>query len=473
MIKFISTRGTGDKLTFEEVLLTGLAPDGGLYVPERLPRFSRKEIASWAWLPYSDLAFRIMRPFAEGCIPDADFKIMVTETYQVFRHEAVAPLRPLNGNEWVLELFHGPTLAFQDFALQLLGRLLEYVLDRRGERALVIAATNGDTGPAAIEGCRRCERVDMLILHPHRKVSAIQRRQMTTVNHPRLINIAIEGDFGDCETLALHLLADTTLLEGVHKVAVNSISWVRIMAQVVCYFYAALQLGAPARAVGFSVPTGNFGDIYAGYVARKMGLPINQLIVATNRNDMLHRFMNSNRYARQSPYDTLACAHDIGLSSNLERLLFDLHSADGTLVSQLMLRLNHHGELSIAKDRWLEARTLFDSLAVDDELTCSTLATVFRQNGEVLDPQSAIGVAAGRACRRSLNLPLVVLGTAHPLKFPKALAIAGIPFTQALPEHLQDLPDRSEHYRVMPNDLQSLQEVLRQQLAGLRWQPGP
>ena len=308
-MRYISTRGQAPTLNFEDVLLAGLASDGGLYVPENLPRFTLEEIASWVGLPYHELAFRVMRPFVAGSIADADFKKILEETYGVFAHDAVAPLRQLNGNEWVLELFHGPTLAFKDFALQLLGRLLDHVLAKRGERVVIMGATSGDTGSAAIEGCRRCDNVDIFIMHPHNRVSEVQRRQMTTILGDNIHNIAIEGNFDDCQEMVKASFADQGFLKGTRLVAVNSINWARIMAQIVYYFHAALQLGAPHRSVAFSVPTGNFGDIFAGYLARNMGLPVSQLIVATNRNDILHRFMSGNRYDKGHPA-SLAVAVD-------------------------------------------------------------------------------------------------------------------------------------------------------------------
>lgn len=314
-MRYISTRGQAPALNFEDVLLAGLASDGGLYVPENLPRFTVEEIASWAGLPYHELAFRVMRPFVAGSIPDADFKKILEETYGVFAHGAIAPLRQLNGNEWVLELFHGPTLAFKDFALQLLGRLLDYVLAKRGERVVIMGATSGDTGSAAIEGRRRCENVDIFILHPHQRVSEVQRRQMTTILGDNIHNIAIEGNFDDCQEMVKASFADQGFLKGTRLVAVNSINWARIMAQIVYYFHAALQLGGPARSVAFSVPTGNFGDIFAGYLARNMGLPINQLIVATNRNDILHRFMSGNHYDKDTLHPSLSPSMDIMVSS--------------------------------------------------------------------------------------------------------------------------------------------------------------
>ena len=433
-----------------------------MYVPENLPRFTQEEIASWAGLPYHELAFRVMRPFVTGSIPDADFKKILEETYGAFSHAAVAPLRQLNGNEWVLELFHGPTLAFKDFALQLLGRLLDYVLEKRGERVVIVGATSGDTGSAAIEGCKHCENVDIFILHPNNRVSEVQRRQMTTLFGDNIHNIAIEGNFDDCQEMVKASFADQDFLKGTRLVAVNSINWARIMAQIVYYFHAALQLGGPHRSVSFSVPTGNFGDIFAGYLARNMGLPINQLIVATNRNDILHRFMSGNQYAKDTLHATLSPSMDIMVSSNFERLLFDLHGRNGAAVAGLMEAFKQTGNFSVEDDRWTEARRLFDSLAVDDEQTCETIAQVFAETGEVLDPHTAIGVKAARECRRSLDIPMVILGTAHPVKFPDAVEKAGVGKALELPAHLADLFAREERYTVLANDLKAVQAFVSQ-----------
>ncbi|MGI4837568.1 MAG: threonine synthase [Janthinobacterium lividum] len=461
-MRYISTRGKAPALNFEDVLLAGLATDGGLYVPENLPRFTQEEIASWAGLPYHELAFRVMRPFVAGSIPDADFKRILEETYAGFSHAAVAPLRQLNANEWVLELFHGPTLAFKDFALQLLGRLLDYTLAKRGERVVIIGATSGDTGSAAIEGCKHCENVDIFILHPHQRVSEVQRRQMTTLFGDNVHNIAIEGNFDDCQEMVKASFADQSFLKGTRLVAVNSINWARIMAQIVYYFHAALQLGGPARSVAFSVPTGNFGDIFAGYLARNMGLPISQLIVATNRNDILHRFMSGNGYAKETLHATLSPSMDIMVSSNFERLLFDMHGRNGAAIAQLMDSFKQDGQFSVEQDRWTETRKLFDSLAVDDEQTCETIADVFAQTGEVLDPHTAIGVRAARECRRSLDTPMVVLGTAHPVKFPDAVLKAGVGKALELPAHLVDLFEREEKCTVLANELKAVQNFVAQ-----------
>ena len=459
-MRYISTRGQAPALNFEDVLLAGLASDGGLYVPENLPRFTVEEIASWTDLPYHELAFRVMRPFVAGCIEDADFKAILKDTYGVFEHSAVAPLRQLNSNEWVLELFHGPTLAFKDFALQLLGRLLDHFLTKRNERVVIMGATSGDTGSAAIEGCRRCENVDIFILHPHQRVSDVQRRQMTSALSDNIHNIAIEGNFDDCQEMVKASFADQSFLKGTRLVAVNSINWARIMAQIVYYFHAAIQLGGPQRSIAFSVPTGNFGDIFAGYLARNMGLPINQLIVATNRNDILHRFMSGNRYNKDELHPTLSPSMDIMVSSNFERLLFDMHGRDGAKVTELMDHFRATGEMSVDDERWTETRKLFDSLAVDDEQTCATIAKVYKDTGELLDPHTAIGVHAARECRRSLATPMVTLGTAHPVKFPEAVQKAVPSASPVLPAHMADLFEREERCTVLANDLVVVQDFV-------------
>ena len=458
-MKYISTRGASPALSFEDVLLTGLAPDGGLYVPETLPHFTLEEIASWKGLPYSELAFKVMYPFVEGEIPEAEFKTMVLETYAVFGHKAVAPLVQLDTNEWVMELFRGPTLAFKDFALQLLGRLLDYVLKKRNERVVILGATSGDTGSAAIEGCKHCDNVDIFILHPHKRVSDVQRKQMTTVLGNNVFNIAIEGNFDDCQHMVKDSFADQSFLKGTRLVAVNSINWARIMAQIVYYFSASLALGGPHKSVSFSVPTGNFGDIFAGYLARNMGLPINQLIVATNQNDILHRFISQNQYHQEPLEHTLSPSMDIMVSSNFERLMFDLYGRNGeALAAQIKTWKTESG--SIDNYRWRKARELFDSLSLNDDETCAVIKQVFDETEYLLDPHTAIGVGAARKCRRDLSIPMVTLATAHPVKFPEAVEKSGVGISPELPLHMRDLFDRPEKYDVLANDINKVHEYI-------------
>ncbi len=458
-MKYISTRGAAPALNFEDVLLAGLATDGGLYVPESLPRFTQEEILSWRGLPYQELAYRVMYPFVEGSIEADAFKTMIEETYRGFEHPAVAPLVQLDANEWVLELFRGPTLAFKDFALQLLGRLLDYVLERRQERVVILGATSGDTGSAAIEGCRHSKHVDIFILHPHKRVSDVQRRQMTTVLADNVFNLAVEGNFDNCQQMVKDSFGDQSFLQGTRLVAVNSINWARIMAQIVYYFSAALALGGPLRSVAFSVPTGNFGDIFAGYLARNMGLPINQLIVATNQNDVLHRFISQNHYQPTELKHTLSPSMDIMVSSNFERLLFDLHGRDGRALAQLMTHWKTEAG-SIEEARWQAARALFDSWAVDDERTCEVIKDVYEATEYLLDPHTAIGVEAARQCRRDASVPMVTLATAHPVKFPEAITKSGVGVEPALPLHMADLFEREERYEVVPNSLERVQQFI-------------
>ncbi len=454
-MNYISTRGQAPKLKFADVLLAGLASDGGLYVPETLPTFSQEEIASWAGLSYAELAYKVIKPFVDDCIQDADLKRMIDETYAVFKHSAVAPLKELGSNEWVLELFHGPTLAFKDFALQLLGRLMDHVLAERGERLVIMGATSGDTGSAAIEGCRHSEHLDIFILHPHNRVSEVQRRQMTTILADNVFNIALEGNFDDCQQMVKDSFADQSFLNGLKLGAVNSINWARIMAQIVYYFSAALAVGGPHRPVAFSVPTGNFGDIFAGYLAKQMGLPISQLVVATNRNDILHRVISGNDMSKGELVHTLSPSMDIMVSSNFERLLFDVYGRDGAAIRDLMDRFKKE-PVHLEQSRWQQVRELFDSLSVDDETTCATIAEVFAETGYLLDPHTAIGVKAARSCWRDKSVPMITLATAHPVKFPEPVVKAGLVSPQ-LPEHLSDLFEREERLAVLDNDLASVQ----------------
>lgn len=463
-MKYISTRGIAPALDFEDVLLTGLAPDGGLYVPEHLPLFSAGEITGFAGLSYAELAFEVISPFVAGSIPDHNLREMLDESCSEFRHPAVTPLVQLGANDWVLELFHGPTLAFKDVALQLLGKLFDFVLKRRGQRVVVLGATSGDTGSAAIEGCRHCEQLDIFILHPHQRVSEVQRRQMTTVVGENIHNVAVQGNFDDCQALVKASFGDQRFLPaGRQLVAVNSINWARIMAQIVYYFYAAVKLGAPHRPLSFSVPTGNFGDIFAGYLAKKMGLPVDQLVIATNSNDILHRALSANDYSRYELQHTLSPSMDIMISSNFERMLFDLYDRDGSAIREMMARFQSE-PLSLDEQALKTARELFSSHTVDDAATCATIKEVYASCEYLLDPHSAIGLKAARACRRDPAVPMVTLATAHPAKFSNAVKKAGVPVEAQLPRHLQDLLQRPERYHVVANDLHAVQSFVAGQV---------
>lgn len=459
-MKYISTRGQAPALSFEEVVLTGLAPDGGLYVPETIPTFSQEEIASWAGLSYQELAFKVMQPFVAGALSDAEFKQLIDEAYSSFRHDAIAPLVQTGHNEWVLELFQGPTLAFKDFALQFLGHLLDHLLKKRNQKVVVMGATSGDTGSAAIEGCRRCDNIDIFILHPHNRVSNVQRRQMTTVLAPNVHNIALEGNFDDCQNMVKASFGDQSFLpEGRQLVAVNSINWARIMAQIVYYFYASLALGGPNRPVSFSVPTGNFGDIFAGYLAKRMGLPIDQLVIATNSNDILHRCISGNDHSKHQLQHTLSPSMDIMVSSNFERMLFDLYDRDGTAIRELMDGFKS-GAMTLNETSLKRARELFSSYRVDDDTTIDVIREVFDRCEYLLDPHTAIGVEAARKTRRRQDIPMVCLATAHPAKFPEAVRKAGQAADPKLPHHMADLFEREERYQVLPHDQAAVQKFI-------------
>ncbi|WP_461481349.1 threonine synthase [Porticoccus sp.] len=461
-MKYISTRGQAPALSFEDAVLAGLASDGGLYVPETLPQFSAEEIASWAGLSYQELAFKVMAPFVDGEIPDDDLRDLIARTYSTFRHDAIAPLVQTAHNEFILELFQGPTLAFKDFALQFLGNLLDYVLKQRDQRVVIMGATSGDTGSAAIEGCRHSDNVDIFILHPHNRVSEVQRRQMTTVLENNVFNIALEGNFDDCQNMVKASFGDQSFLpEGRQLVAVNSINWARIMAQIVYYFYAGLALGAPHRPVAFSVPTGNFGDIFAGYLASRMGLPVDQLVIGTNANDILHRCISANDHSLHQLVHSLSPSMDIMVSSNFERMLFDLYDRDGVAIAKLMADFKDSGNLSLSDSALTRARELFTSYRLDDEAMIRVIAEVWEHTEYLLDPHTAIGVAAARQTRRRRDIPMVCLATAHPAKFPEAVRKAGYPQDPPLPHHMADLFQREERYAVQPKDIGAVQQFMK------------
>ncbi|WP_308366867.1 MULTISPECIES: threonine synthase [unclassified Microbulbifer] len=463
-MKYISTRGRAPSLSFADTVLTGLASDGGLYVPESLPKFSAEEIRGMAGLDYRELAFRIIQPFVGEDLSDEELREIIQRSYKNFRHSAVAPLVQANTNEWILELFHGPTLAFKDFALQFLGQLFDHLLKKRGERVVVMGATSGDTGSAAIEGCRHCDNIDIFILHPHNRVSEVQRRQMTTVLSDNVFNIALEGNFDDCQNMVKASFADQSFLpDGRRLVAVNSINWARIMAQIVYYFYAAVNLGAPEKTVNFSVPTGNFGDIFAGYLARQMGLPIDQLVIATNANDILHRCISDNDHSPKPLVHSLSPSMDIMVSSNFERLLFDLYDRDGEAVAALLA--DRSVSMHLEERALKRAREVFSSHRLDDLRTVEVIREMFESSEYLLDPHTAIGVEAARRQRKSRQQPMVCLSTAHPAKFPEAVARALPTQKIPLPAHMQGLFEREERMRVLPNDLAKVHEFIATALA--------
>lgn len=461
---YVSTRGQAPVLAFDDVLLAGLARDGGLYVPQEWPRFSAAEIRALAGLPYAELATRVMLPFLDRTISEDDFAALVADSYAGFGHAAVAPLKQLDRGDWLLELFHGPTLAFKDYALQLLGRLFDHVLARRGARVTIVGATSGDTGSAAIEACRDRAAIHIVILHPKGRVSEVQRRQMTTVLSSNVHNVAVEGTFDDCQDLVKALFHDQPFRDEMALSAVNSINWARIMAQIVYYFAAGTALGAPERPVAFAVPTGNFGNVYAGYGARAMGLPVEQFVVGSNRNDILTRFFDSGEMALGEVMPTLSPSMDIQVSSNFERLLFDLYARDGVALADVMARFRATGAMNVGAARWKKALELFDGFRLDDDGTQAVIRDVYRATGELLDPHSAVGVAAGRARRRRADIPMISLATAHPAKFPAAVeAATGI--HPALPARLADLFERPERCDVLPNDVAVLKDYVKGKVA--------
>ncbi|WGI25884.1 threonine synthase [Halomonas alkaliantarctica] len=457
-MRYISTRGQAPALSFEEVVLTGMASDGGLYVPETLPEFSREELADMAGLSYAEIAFRVMKPFVNGEIDDATFRSIVTEAYATFNHDAVLPLKQLDANHFLLEQFHGPTLAFKDVALQLLGRLLDHFLKKRGERAVIMGATSGDTGSAAIEGCRHCDNLDIFILHPHNRVSEVQRRQMTSVLANNVFNIAIEGNFDDAQAMVKASFADQSFLNGTRLVAVNSINWARIMAQIVYYIASGVALGAPHREVSFCVPSANFGNVFAGYMAYKMGLPVKQFIIATNANDILHRTLTDNDFSKKELAATLAPSMDIVVSSNFERLLFDAYDRDGLAVAALLERFQQE-PTALADAPLAKLREKFSSYSVDDATILEVIRDAHKRTGEMLDPHTATGYRAAERARADQSTPMITLATAHPAKFAEAVVKAGF-LGVPLPPHMEDLIEREERYTVLPAELVAVQQYV-------------
>jgi threonine synthase len=446
------------------VLLVGLADDGGLYVPDNWPHFDAREIASFAGLTYPELAARVMAPFLGLRAVGDDLAAIVADAYRDFDHAATAPLVQMDRRTWLLQLFHGPTLAFKDYALQLVVRLFDHVLSKRGQRVTIIGATSGDTGASAIEACRNLKSIDIFILHPRGRVSEVQRRMMTTVLSPNVHNLAIDGTFDDCQDLVKAMFGDRALRDELGLSAVNSINWARVAAQTVYYFAAAVALGAPDRKVAFAVPTGNFGNVYAGHAARAMGLPIAQLIVGSNRNDILARFFESGALEIRGVEPSLSPSMDIQVSSNFERLMFDLFDRDGAAVGAAMARFRAEGRLSFNAESLKRARALFDGFRLDDEGTIATMRTTYEETGEIIDPHSAVGLAAARACVRDRETPVVALATAHPAKFPDAVERA-IGLRPALPPRHADLLEREERMTLLPKDREVLKAFLRAQVA--------
>lgn len=445
---YVSSRGSAPALDFEQVTLAGLASDGGLYVPEVWPQFSAQEIRALQGLSYAETAVAVMRPFVAGVIKDEELRTLCEEAYGRFSHDAVTPLTQLDGQHWLLELFHGPTLAFKDVALQLLGLLFEKFLSKRDTHLTIIGATSGDTGSAAIDAVAGRAKIDIFMLHPQGRVSEVQRRQMTTVRAPNVHNIAIEGSFDDAQAIVKTLFNDADFMRRHTLSAVNSINWARLMAQVVYYFYSAVRLGAPERQIAFSVPTGNFGDVFAGYVAAQMGLPVAKLIIATNVNDILHRALTSGDYATAAVMPTATPSMDIQVSSNFERLLFDLSGRDGAALTAMMRGFEAERAMTIPVDMIAASKPLFTSARIDGDAMAMAMRWAQQRAGQVIDPHSAIGLAAARAAHLPADIPVITLATAHPAKFPDAVERAtGV--RPSLPARLGGLFDRAEQFDVL------------------------
>ncbi len=453
---YVSTRGEAPELGFSDAVLAGLARDGGLYVPKEWPHFSAAEIRAMRGLSYPDLAIRILTPFLGGEIAPATFEKLVREAYATFTHDAVCPLVQSDANCFVLELFHGPTLAFKDVAMQLLARLMDHILAERGQHATIAGATSGDTGGAAVDAFAGRDRTDIFILYPHGKVSDVQRRQMTTSSAANVHALAIEGNFDDCQALVKEMFNDHAFRDRVSLSGVNSINWARIMAQIVYFFSSALSLGSPDRPVSFTVPTGNFGDIFAGYAAKRMGLPIDRLVIATNDNDILARTLDTGEYLTKGVVETSSPSMDIQVSSNFERLLFEEGNRDSSSVRRYMDSLKQSGGFTIDAGTMTRIRAGFDAGRADVEEAAATIREMLASNGYLLDPHTATAMRVAKA-KRSGDTPMIVLSTAHPAKFPASVENAcGV--RPALPERLGGLMTAEERFTVLPSDLKMMED---------------
>lgn len=443
-MRYISTRGAAAPLEFEDVLLTGLAADGGLYVPMVWPQLSEDDLRDLRGRSYQEVALRVIAPFVGGAIPDDDLKTIITKAYAGFNHHCVTPMVQLDSQLWLMELFHGPTLAFKDIALQLLGHLFDYVLARRKQRMTIIGATSGDTGSAAIHACKGRENIDIFILHPRGRTSEIQRKQMTCVPDSNVHNIAINGTFDDCQELVKGMFSDESLRHDLNLGAINSINWARVMAQIVYYIYAGVALGAPERAVGFAVPTGNFGNIFAAYGARQMGLPVARLIYGSNANDILTRFYETGIMKQETVKPTLSPSMDIQISSNFERLLFDLCERKAGEVIRNLAMFRASGAYALPPGQHRKFRMLFAGHRADDALTIQTMTRIYKETGTIIDPHTAVGLAAVKAGNYDKQFPVVSLACAHPAKFPEAVSRGSgqrPPLPQAIAQQLT-LPER-------------------------------
>ena len=458
-MQYVSTRGQAPELSFDAAMMTGLARDGGLYVPQAVPEFSVDDITALAGMSYEDAAYRVMAPFLGDSFTEAEVKDCIAKAYSGFGHSARAPLVQLDSNHFLLELFHGPTLAFKDFAMQLIGHLFQTALAKTGRRITIVGATSGDTGSAAIEAFRGLENLDVFILYPHGRVSDVQRRQMTTPSESNVHALAVDGDFDNCQARLKDMFNDFEFRDEVGLAGVNSINWARVLAQVVYFFTSAVSLGAPHRQVAFTVPTGNFGDIYAGSIARRMGLPIEKLVIATNQNDILHRTMQGGAYETRGVLPSISPSMDIQVSSNFERALFDAYERDGAAVSQLMQELGQDGGFKVSQGALESIRDVFVSGRATEDETKATIKDTFARSGEILCPHSAVGVKV--ANEHLSDVRMITLGTAHPAKFPDAVE-AAIGTRPGLPARMADLFERNERITRVDNDLSALTALIRE-----------
>ncbi len=460
-----STRGESPVLSFTAAMLAGLARDGGLYLPSHYPVLSAEAIAALAGQSYCAVAQAVLMPFVGDDLTASELRGMIEAAYGGFRHSAVAPLRQLGDNLFLLELFHGPTLAFKDLAMQLLARLMAHALKRQGRRATILGATSGDTGAAAIEAFRHVPNVDVVIFYPHDRVSAVQRRQMTTVAEDNIHVVALEGTFDDCQALVKALFKHASFRDEYGLSGVNSINWARVLIQVVYYFTSAVALGAPYRKVSYAVPTGNFGDVLAGWIAKRMGLPIQRLVVATNENDILVRALDTGAYETRGVRQTQSPSMDIQVSSNFERLLFEANHRDAARVRSQMGALAQAGGFTISEDALTAIRADFDAACTDEVETRAEIARCWRETAELIDPHTAVGLHAARsALARDPATPMVALGTAHPAKFREATE-AAVGFAPPLPAHMADLFDKPERFTVLPNDQAAIEQYIRDRVA--------
>lgn len=458
-MRYISTRGEAPPLGFIDVTLAGLARDGGLYVSESWPRLTPQAIAGFAGRPYAEVAVEVIRPFVGDTISAAELSRIANEAYGTFRHPAVAPLMQLGASNFLLELFHGPTLAFKDLAMQFLARLMDYALEQRGDRATIAVATSGDTGGAAVEAFRGRSRIDLVVLFPDGRISDVQRRMMTTVEDDNIHTIAVAGTFDDCQALVKGMFNHHAFADRVRLAGVNSINWARIVAQAVYYFTSGVALGAPHRKLAFTVPTGNFGDVFAGYVAERMGLPIDRLVVATNVNDILVRTLATGAYEVRGVQPTTSPSMDIQVSSNFERLLFDANGRDPKPVRAAMASLAQSQRFAVSPRALSEIRASFTADRADEEEVAATIRTVLRETGRFVDPHTAVGIAVAEKEVRDPAIPMIVLSTAHAAKFPDAVE-AACSARPALPDWLADLDQRPERVTALPADPTKIEQFV-------------